>query len=304
MVRAIITILVLLFVARGFLLYRGEINTPEIMREVTSSVSSFKDQVAKFASSVTSGSIKSAAEEVFTPPPLKAGVDHELAPDASSAILSRSGVLKWTNSARSSAGLSTLTLNSTLNAVAEKKLQDMFTQQYFEHQSPEGVGAADLAKDAGYQYIAIGENLALGNFKDDKSLLDAWMASPGHRANILLPKYEEIGIAVGKGNFKGQAQWLAVQTFGTPLSSCPNPQETTKSLIEKNKQKLVDLESLLSQKKTELDQAKSSGDGTYNQKADEYNALVAQHNTLVAQTKALVEEYNTSVREFNTCINK
>jgi uncharacterized protein YkwD len=46
------------------------------------------------------------------------------------------------------------------------------------------VGVGDLSKEVGYGYILIGENLALGNFKDEESWWKAWMDSPGHRANI------------------------------------------------------------------------------------------------------------------------
>src|SRR6185369_15716694 len=118
-------------------------------------------------------------------------------------------------------GLPALKENALLDKAAKKKLDDMFAQQYFEHINPQGKGPSDLAKSVGYDYIAIGENLALGNFKNDAELVQAWMDSPGHRANILNKQYTEIGVAVGQGTYEGKKTWLAVQEFGRPTSSCP-----------------------------------------------------------------------------------
>jgi uncharacterized protein YkwD len=52
-----------------------------------------------------------------------------------------------------------------------------------------------LAKKVNYEYVVVGENLAEGDFTSDADLVKGWMDSPGHRANILNTKYEEIGIA-------------------------------------------------------------------------------------------------------------
>jgi len=123
------------------------------------------------------------------------------------------------------------------------QLDDIFEKQYFAHISPEGLGPSDLAEKSGYEYIMIAENLALGNFKDDNTLVNAWMDSPGHRANILNNRYTEIGVAVGKGFFSESNEnnkeeiatevWIAVQEFGLPLSSCPKPEESLLNTIER-----------------------------------------------------------------------
>src|SRR5262249_8345343 len=121
--------------------------------------------------------------------------------DASANVtLTQAGVIKWTNIQRQENGaLPALTVNAKLNESAQLKLKDMFAKQYFEHVSPSGVGPDGLANEVGYAYASIGENLALGNFADDRALVQAWMDSPGHRANILGKSYREIGVAVGKG---------------------------------------------------------------------------------------------------------
>jgi uncharacterized protein YkwD len=93
----------------------------------------------------------------------------------------------------------------------------MFENQYFAHESPTGEKVSDLAKKFGYDFLLIGENLAMGNFSSDEDLVLAWMESPGHRENILNEKYQEIGVAVKKGIFEGKEVWIAVQHFGLPF---------------------------------------------------------------------------------------
>src|SRR3989344_8368009 len=166
-------------------------------------------------------------KEISAPAPLRISVKKV------SAVLTRAGVMNWTNVQRKENGnLPPLKENLVLNAAAEAKLKDMFRNQYFEHESPLGIGPGELVESAGYEYIASGENLALGNFDGDRDLVQAWMDSPGHRANILNTKYQEMGVAVGKGTYEGNTRWLAVQIFGKPLASCPQPSTALKAQTE------------------------------------------------------------------------
>ena len=161
-------------------------------------------------------------------------------------ILSKDKVIEFTNKQRSENGsLEPLTENLKLDLSAEKKLQDMFDGQYFEHESPSGVKVGDLGEEVGYEYILIGENLALGNFKDDESLVLAWMNSPGHRANILNEHYKEIGVAVGSGIFEGRNVWLAVQHFGTPRNVCSKVDTVLYNQINIDQAKIKDMNSEL-----------------------------------------------------------
>ena len=68
---------------------------------------------------------------------------------------------------------------------------------------------------AGYNYVYAGENLAK-DFGNTSRLMDAWMASPTHRENIVSSKYSEIGLAVVPGTLQGQETVLVVQFFGAP----------------------------------------------------------------------------------------
>lgn len=233
--------------------------------------------------------------DVLTPPPLR-GVFGE-----SREPLTNDGVLTWTNKYRVDEGLKDLTLNETLSKIAEQKLKDLFAKQYFEHESPSGVGPGDLAKQVGYDYIVIGENLALGNFNGDQALVDAWMASPGHRANILNTRYHEIGIAVGQGTFEGKKTWIAVQEFGLPVTACPQPSATDKTSIDRSKKDIDALEASLTVQKKAIDDTELKYGADYDAKVDKYNSSVQHFNALVVSLKTKISNYNKQVASFNTC---
>ncbi len=217
--------------------------------------------------------------------------------------LSVLGVIEYTNIARSlNGGLPALTGNETLNRDAQMKVDDMFAKQYFEHVSPAGVGPGDLAKTVGYAYVIVGENLALGDFGSDAKLVDAWMNSPGHRANILNKYYQEIGVAVGKGMYDGRETWLAVQSFGMPLSACPSIDESMKTLIDSNNIQIANLRVQLDAKKAQIDSTPTSNPN-YNTYVAEFNAIVPEYNGYVEANKALILTYNSQVQAYNSCVN-
>ena len=240
--------------------------------------------------------VQTIHSDSFTPPPLRGvfGTTHE--------PLTDEGVLLWTNKNRDDAQAKNLVLNTTLSKMAKQKLDDLFSKQYFEHESPSGVGPSDLAKQVGYDYIVIGENLALGNFNGDKALVDAWMASPGHRANILNVRYREIGIAIGQGVFEGKNTWIAVQEFGLPVTACTQPSRIEKTAIDKVKKEVDALEKLLTTQKTAIDSTTTPKYGAeYNAKINEYNDTVHQFNGKVIDLKAKILIYNKEVATFNAC---
>lgn len=235
-------------------------------------------------------------KQVSAPPPLR------LNQEESPAVLTKLGVIKWTNLQRAAnGGLLPLISNAKLDAAALAKAQDMFKNQYFEHVSPAGAGPEDLAKKVGYDFIAFGENLAMGNFKDEQALVQAWMNSPGHRANILNTRYREIGVAVLKGVFEGQTTWIAVQEFGFPLSACPQPDAALKSQIEIYKKQVDGLIGLIDEKRSEIENTRFGSRPRYNQAVSQYNDLVSQYNSLTSQIKSLINNYNSQVSQFNAC---
>ncbi|MEI7688767.1 MAG: CAP domain-containing protein [Candidatus Nomurabacteria bacterium] len=229
--------------------------------------------------------------------------DNYLTSNTKNIKLTKEKVIEITNKERSLNGnLPPLKENSKLDFSAEKKLQDMFTKGYFEHVSPDGVGVADLGTQVGYEYIIIGENLALGNFKDDQSLVDAWMASPGHRANILNNKYSDIGVSIGKGTYKGESVWMAVQHFALPKSACPKIDEVLRGMIDIEQKNMKQMEVELGSRKVMIDSGAISGGATTMGQINDYNVLVSEYNKLILDIKNKTNIYNAEVRDFNNCI--
>ena len=239
--------------------------------------------------------VEEIEKQIVTPPPL---IREEKAPEA---FLTQAGVIKWTNSQREKEGLPPLRENPSLNASALMKAKDMLAKQYFEHISPSGEGVADLVEKVGYQFIAIAENLALGDFEDDRALVQGWMDSPGHRQNILSSQYQEIGVAVLQGEFEGSVTWLAVQHFTLPLSACSQPSEVLLVEITANQAQLKDLQAILTNLELEIKRMKPRRGPAYNEKVENYNNLVNQYNNLLIETQALIDQYNSQVVLFNQC---
>ncbi len=240
---------------------------------------------------------KNVSNRVNTSGPLRKEVDDEV------SQLTVKGAISETNRHRREAGLAELEENTLLNIAAQKKVDDMFSRQYFEHDAPTGEGAGDLVTETGYEFVVVGENLALGNYRDDIVLVQAWMDSPGHRENILKNSYTQIGIAVARGTFEGRETWLAVQHFAKPISACPAINNGLKAEIDSNNAKLDNLKAELETRKQELEKKPTNREESeeYNKKVDEYNALVSDYNTLLDNSKSLVAQFNAQVESFNEC---
>jgi uncharacterized protein YkwD len=105
------------------------------------------------------------------------------------------------NAQRARAGAPRLTENAMLQRAAERHSADMVERKFFEHRNPDGVEPAARIVRTGYPPILVGENLAWG--EEEKStpaeMVRLWMASAGHRANLLKPNYREIGIGLAYG---------------------------------------------------------------------------------------------------------
>jgi hypothetical protein len=127
-------------------------------------------------------------------------------------------LLAATNAKRQAAGLSPVTLNGKLSAAAAGKARDMIEKNYWAHNSPTGTTPWEFISGAGYRYTVAGENLAK-NFSTSDGVVDAWMASPTHRDNIMKASYKEIGFAVVNGVLNGEETTLVVQMFGASNDS-------------------------------------------------------------------------------------
>ncbi|MBO4353619.1 MAG: LysM peptidoglycan-binding domain-containing protein [Clostridia bacterium] len=110
-------------------------------------------------------------------------------------------VVRLVNVIRSDHGLNKLTSNWQLSRVARYKSQDMHDNKYFSHQSPIYGTPFEMMKNFGIQYNVAGENIAKG-YTTPQSVVDGWMNSSGHRANILGASYKQIGVGyVADGNY-------------------------------------------------------------------------------------------------------
>lgn len=139
-------------------------------------------------------------------------------------------LLNLVNQKRIEANLPPLTLSSQLSTAATQKAADMFTKNYWAHVSPTGVSPWAFITSSGYDYLYAGENLAK-DFNTNKEVVEAWLNSPTHKANILKPEYTEIGLAVMNGKLSGEETTLVVQHFGSKVgASASIPQATATSL--------------------------------------------------------------------------
>lgn len=239
--------------------------------------------------------------KVDTPGALKV-VDKFLTTDEN-IKLNAENIIAITNKYRQDNGIITpLSMENKLNLSAQVKLEDMFENQYFEHNSPDGVGVSDLGDQSGYDYLLIGENLAMGNFKNDLALVNAWMNSPGHRENILNKNYKEIGVAVGRGLYNGQKVWMAVQHFGTPEDICPGIDKVLLGTININQDKILEIRDELLIRQEIINKREYIEGSTLFEQIDSYNELVNLYNNLIIETKQKTEIYNDQVKNFNSCL--
>lgn len=116
-------------------------------------------------------------------------------------------VLRLVNVERSKAGLSPLTTNTTLKAAADKRAQE--TAVSFSHTRPNGSKFSTVLQEYGISYRTAGENIAYGQ-RTPQDVVNAWMNSPGHRANILNSNFNKIGIGVYQSN--GVIYWSQLFT--------------------------------------------------------------------------------------------
>ncbi len=122
------------------------------------------------------------------------------------------------NSKRTYYGLEPLKVDPNLDTAAEAKSADMISRDYFDHFAF-GLAPWDFMKNAHYNYLYAGENLAM-NFQTSEGMVSAWMNSPFHRANILNPDYTDMGIGVVKGAYTENGQTgetvMVTNMFGRP----------------------------------------------------------------------------------------
>ncbi|MCB5164578.1 CAP domain-containing protein [Streptomyces bambusae] len=119
-------------------------------------------------------------------------------------------VVRLVNVERAAAGCGSLSVDGDLTEAAQGYSDTMAATGNFSHTGTDGSQPDDRIEAAGYDWSGYGENIAMGQ-ADAAAVVDAWMNSPGHRANILNCKFTEIGVGL---NTDGGPWWT--QNFGTP----------------------------------------------------------------------------------------
>ena len=137
-------------------------------------------------------------------------------PDASTSTPEATAqqIVTLTNAQRVQNGLAPLSVNTQLTQAADIQSDNMARLEIMSHTLP-GTATPDLASRAAavnYQYSSLGENIAW-NYADADAVVAGWMASPGHRANILNPNFTETGVSVA---LSANGQPYYTQEFGSP----------------------------------------------------------------------------------------
>jgi uncharacterized protein YkwD len=106
-----------------------------------------------------------------------------------------------------------LKASGQLSDAATNHARDMARKKYFDHRGSDGSQPRDRVLRTGYKFKLTGENIALGP-ETAEEVVAGWLASPGHCANIMDPRFQNIGVGIATGRGRGQIYW--VQTFGAP----------------------------------------------------------------------------------------
>ena len=119
-------------------------------------------------------------------------------------------VVRLVNIERQKEGLQPFVASSELSNVARKKSEDMASKNYFSHTSPTYGSPFDMMKSFGIKYNTAGENIAKGQLTA-QSVVNGWMNSSGHRANIMNPSFNKIGVGLAKSS-NGTNYWTQMFT--------------------------------------------------------------------------------------------
>lgn len=142
--------------------------------------------------------------------------------------MSISSLLQETNEERAGGQLGGLSLNAQLNQAAQAKADDMAARNYWSHNTPEGSPPWTFVSNAGYKYSTAGENLAYG-FDSSTDTVAGWMASPGHKANIMNGGYKEVGFGIANSaDYQGTGpETIVVALYASPAAVAAAPPKPT-----------------------------------------------------------------------------
>jgi len=181
----------------------------DVSAPVEVAVSAPPQQVAAPAPSRPIEAVAAAAPRPAAVPVAAAPLSPAAPPPVSSYSVALNGyensLFVGHNSVRQQSGLGALQVDGTLTAIARQRAADMATNNYFSHYAPGSPGKAavfSLLAAYGYSSKISGENIARNNYSDAQSAdvaMGAFMASPGHRDNIMDGRYRYVGIGFALG---------------------------------------------------------------------------------------------------------
>lgn len=131
--------------------------------------------------------------------------------------LAPESIIEATNALRISHGKKSLSNNILLTNVAQKRAEKIISNGSFSHSIPGEKTAWDLLRQNGYEYSFAAENLAI-HYNNVNDLMNAWLASPKHKDNLLNPESTEIGIAVVPLRQSLHYSHVIVQIMALPVS--------------------------------------------------------------------------------------
>ncbi|CAL9374627.1 CAP domain-containing protein [Streptomyces sp. enrichment culture] len=162
-----------------------------------------KPSTAAPAPSTTAPKPTTAAPKPTTASPKPTTASPKPTASASGAV---ARVVELVNQERAEAGCAPVTANSTLNTAAQRHSEDMASTGTMSHTGSDGSDPGERITRAGYAWSTYGENVAYG-YSTPEQVMQGWMTSPGHKANILNCSFKEIGVGLS-GTY-----WT--QDFGT-----------------------------------------------------------------------------------------
>lgn len=198
-------------------------------------------------------------------------------------------IVALTNDSREDGALRNLSRNPVLDEAARRKAEHMASEGYFAHESPDGITPWHWFREAGYSYSYAGENLAV-LFSDSSDVVDAWMDSPGHRANIMSERYTDIGIGLAEGTYKGKNTVFVVQLFGAPLTQAREITGTSEVAEMPNTEAMV---------LSAVDQSNGSSDSKIFEKEtqNEYAAAITEDSEENFASEKIILEDSEAPRE-------
>ncbi|WP_329284780.1 sigma-70 family RNA polymerase sigma factor [Streptomyces sp. NBC_01455] len=182
--------------------------TPSVSPSASASASPSASAKKKASPSKTpSATKKSVPTPPRSAPPAKASASAPKVAAAPATTVAQ--VVALVNKERATAGCGPLTEDAQLEKAAQAHSDDMAARNFFEHTNPDGADPGQRITAAGYRWSTYGENIAQGQ-QTPEAVMESWMNSPGHRANILNCAFKNIGVGVHKGS--GGPWWT--QDFG------------------------------------------------------------------------------------------